>query len=74
MTKEAIGALMFDLQTVRYCSPMLDLTVLLFNSCTYELRQKHLDEILSTYHGTIYKLLGEKLNKNIPEYYRYFTF
>lgn len=63
--------MMFDLQTMRYCSPMLDLTTLLANSCTFELREKHSEEILRAYHLAVTDVLAEKLSNGVPEHYRY---
>lgn len=44
---------LIDFQIARCASPVLDLLYFLFTSTTKELRDKHLDEVLSIYHTAL---------------------
>lgn len=48
--------MLLDWQIARYCSPVLDLVHFIF-SCTDEVRTKHYDELLNTYHQSLKDLL-----------------
>lgn len=66
-------ALIFDFQTLRYASPMVDVTVFLCNSTGCNVRTRYFDEIFNTYHDSVIKGICDKIGKNeneLPEYYR----
>ncbi|XP_063695491.1 uncharacterized protein LOC134826914 [Culicoides brevitarsis] len=64
--------MMYDFQTMRYASPMLDLTTLLIVSAFHDVRAKNFDEIFSLYHTTLLDAFcaKEKIqNRNeVPSY------
>jgi len=71
-TQKPIEAMMFDMQTMRYCSPMLDLATLMANSVTHELRTPtHLSTILRTYHQALLGVLTKGLGNNVPDCYSF---
>lgn len=49
----ATNAMMFDFQTVRYASPMIDLSSFMANSTGIDVRSKHFDYIFSTYYSEL---------------------
>lgn len=59
--------MMFDFQTLRYSSPMIDLAVFLANSTGTDIRSTHFSFIFKTYHEEVIKTLMFKLNKNRNE-------
>lgn len=66
-------AMMFDFQTLRYSSPMLDLTTFLANSTGTNIRSPNFTFIFKTYHEEVIKTLMFSLKKfrnEIPEIYR----
>ncbi|XP_033208099.1 uncharacterized protein LOC117167347 isoform X2 [Belonocnema kinseyi] len=48
-----------DFQGHRYASPALDISYMLFNCCTPEMRIKHYDELLYQYHNSLAQCLNE---------------
>lgn len=48
---------LIDWQISRYCSPVVDLTYFIFACTDRQLRQKHFDELLRIYHGSLKELL-----------------
>lgn len=68
--------MMFDMQTMRYCSPAIDLVTLLANSAMHGVRASNIDLILKTYHDTLIKTLKSKLGSNytVPETYNFQNF
>ncbi|CAO1441277.1 unnamed protein product [Diamesa tonsa] len=71
------NAMMFDFQTLRYSSPMVDLAIFLANSTGADIRFTHFSFIFKTYHEEVIKTLMFKLNKfrqDIPEIYSYDNF
>lgn len=69
----ATEAMLFDLQTLRYGSPMLDLCTFMEISTGYEVRQKHFDKIFETYHDAVIEQFLMKTNlsaNDIPHYMR----
>lgn len=69
-----IKAMMFDFQTLRYASPMIDLAVFLANSTGTDVRSTHFSFILKTYHEEVIKTLMFTLKKfrhEIDDIYRY---
>lgn len=69
-TGKPIEAMMFDMQTMRYCSPMHDLVVLLANSVTQDVRKPNFEIILRTYHDTLVEVLKAGLEGNVPDCYK----
>lgn len=72
----AIEAMLFDLQNVRYGSPMLDLSVFMAISTGYEVRQKNFDEIFRTYYDAVIEQFLKRTNLNadeVPDHMRYFN-
>jgi hypothetical protein len=68
-----VGAMMFDFQTLRYASPMIDLATFLANSTGTDIRSSHFSFIFKTYHEEVIKTLMFTLKKfrhEIPEIYR----
>lgn len=66
-------ALIFDFQTLRYSSPMVDVTAFICNSTGCGVRSIHFEEIFNTYHKSLIKAICDKLEKTeneLPEYYR----
>ncbi|MGP1915471.1 MAG: phosphotransferase [Candidatus Hodgkinia cicadicola] len=52
-TNKPIDIRFFDLGTARYTSPVIDLSFFLLLNTTAEMRQRHLDEFLNIYHGSV---------------------
>lgn len=46
---------MYDFQTLRYSSPMVDFALLLLVSVTHDVRAKNFDQIFNTYFSTLVK-------------------
>uniref|UniRef100_A0A336MRQ8 CSON004083 protein n=2 Tax=Culicoides sonorensis TaxID=179676 RepID=A0A336MRQ8_CULSO len=71
-----IDAMMFDMQTMRYSSPAIDLVTLLSNSAMHDVRGANLDLILKKYHDTLTNTLQAKMKPNykIPEKYNFDNF
>ncbi|XP_055694888.1 uncharacterized protein LOC129796818 [Lutzomyia longipalpis] len=70
-------AMMFDFQTLRYSSPMVDLATFMANSTGVDVRKPHFDDIFRAYHTELVKALCEKWNKNedeLPSHYSYSNF
>lgn len=68
-----VKAMMFDFQTLRYSSPMMDLSTFLANSTGTDVRSTHFSFIFKTYHEEVIKTLMFTLKKfrhEIPEMYR----
>lgn len=67
---------MFDMQTMRYCSPAIDLVTLLANSAMHDIREPNLDLILKTYHDTLIKTLKANLGPKyeVPQKYSFESF
>ncbi|XP_055851388.1 uncharacterized protein LOC129915751 [Episyrphus balteatus] len=61
-------AMMFDFQTLRYSSPMVDLTTFLNISAGKDVRVPHFDEIFDTYHKKLILTFEEQTRKEIPEF------
>lgn len=64
-------AIMFDFQTFRYSSPMLDLTTFMANSTGVDVRSKHFDEIFNCYCKVLIDTYCAKTGteaRNMPEY------
>uniref|UniRef100_A0A1L8DNC3 Putative juvenile hormone-inducible protein n=1 Tax=Nyssomyia neivai TaxID=330878 RepID=A0A1L8DNC3_9DIPT len=72
-----VMAMMFDFQTLRYSSPMVDLATFIANSTGVDIRKPHFDDIFGAYHTELVKALCEKWNKNedeLPSHYSYDNF
>lgn len=68
---KATDAMMFDFQTLRYASPMVDLNVFMANSVGCDEREQYFSNILDAYHDSLIKqyLDVTKWNSsNVPEY------
>lgn len=54
--------MMFDFQTLRYASPMIDYAAFLANSTGYGVREQHFDTIFQLYHRelvqTVARIVG----------------
>lgn len=71
-------AMMFDFQTMRYSSPMIDMSTFLANSTGCEVRNKHFKQIFKAYHDALtLELLANAPGWNqtdIPDYLTYVRF
>lgn len=58
--------MMFDYQTLRFASPMVDLTTFMANSTGTDVRSQHFDEIFKAYHDALIENYCKlaKLNKS----------
>ena len=68
-----VKAMMFDFQTLRYSSPMLDLSTFIAMSTGTDIRSTHFSFIFKTYHEEVIKTMMFALKKfrhEIPELYR----
>lgn len=66
--------MMFDFQTLRYASPMIDLAVFMANSTGTDVRSTHFSFIFKTYHEEVIKtmmLTLKKFRPEIPDIYRW---
>lgn len=71
-SEEPIEALMFDLQTMRVSSPMIDFTTYLSLSAYTDVRHKHFDEIFEQYYNQLvgsFKRIAQETE--IPDYLRF---
>ncbi|XP_058116217.1 uncharacterized protein LOC131288427 [Anopheles ziemanni] len=70
--------MMFDFQTLRYASPMIDYTSFLANSTGYDVRKDHFETIFQTYHQelaqTVARIVGVKDPVELPPYFSYESF
>lgn len=68
-----LKAMIFDFQTLRYSSPMVDLTTFMSNSTGVDVRSQHFPVIFQTYHNEVIenycKGSGVNIN-NVPDYLR----
>lgn len=70
-------AMMFDFQTLRYASPMIDFAVFIANSTGCEVRQKHFETIFKTYHDELVQTLCSIIGSDpgdLPRHYSYESF
>ncbi|XP_011202259.2 uncharacterized protein LOC105225477 [Bactrocera dorsalis] len=68
-TEQPIDSLMFDMQTVRISSPMLDVATFLSLSTYTAVRQNHFDEIFDAYYTSLVKAFKENTKEEqLPEY------
>lgn len=63
--------MMYDFQTVRYASPMVDLVMLLLVSASHQIRQNSFVDIFEFYNNTLTETYCKKLN--IEAYPSHFT-
>lgn len=67
-TDEPVDVMMYDFQTMRYASPMLDLSLLLNVSASHEVRS-NFDQIFNFYYETLVKSFCDKMgSSDIPSY------
>uniref|UniRef100_A0AAG5CPZ4 CHK kinase-like domain-containing protein n=1 Tax=Anopheles atroparvus TaxID=41427 RepID=A0AAG5CPZ4_ANOAO len=70
--------MMFDFQTLRYASPMIDYTSFLANSTGYDVREHHFETIFRTYHQeltqTVAHIVGVRDPGELPPYFSYESF
>lgn len=59
--------MMFDFQTLRYSSPMVDLATFLANSTGTDVRSTHFSFIFKAYHEEVIKAMMFKLKKTRKE-------
>lgn len=59
--------MMYDFQTMRYASPMIDLTLLLNVSASHDVRSNHFDQIFKFYCDTLAKTYCAKLDISLDE-------
>lgn len=68
-------AMMFDFQTMRYASPMVDLATFMANSTGYDVRNANFSQIFRTYHDALKRELLDNAagwtSDNIPAYLSY---
>lgn len=65
-----IDSMMFDFQTIRYSSPMIDLSEFIATSTGTDVRTKNFDYIFSTYYTELIKaILGAVESDKIPSYF-----
>lgn len=70
-------AMMFDFQTLRYASPMIDLATFIANSTGYDVREKHFETIFKTYHDELVQTLCSIIEcdqDDLPQHYSYESF
>lgn len=71
-TEDPIEALMFDMQTVRVSSPMLDFATFLSLSTYAAVRYKHFNEIFDEYYTNLVGAFKKNTQEEqIPEHLRY---
>lgn len=66
-----VDVMMYDFQTMRYASPMLDLSLLLNVSASHDIRSNNFDQIFKFYYETLVKSYCAKLSvetSEIPSY------
>ena len=61
------AALMFDYQTLRYSSPMVDLTTFMANSTGVDVRSKHFKDIFAAYYNELIRNYCVKAGTSINE-------
>ncbi|XP_055640386.1 uncharacterized protein LOC129777856 [Toxorhynchites rutilus septentrionalis] len=69
--------MMFDFQTLRYASPMIDFAVFIAVSTGYDVRKKHFETIFRTYHDKLVETLCCVTQTNpvdLPKHYSYESF
>lgn len=77
MPDKPTHAMMFDFQTLRYASPMIDFATFIANSTGYEVREKHFETIFKAYHNelvqTLCSITGTEPG-DLPQHYSYESF
>lgn len=65
-----IDAMMFDLQTIRHSSPMVDVCVFICNSTGIDVRGPNFDKIFDSYYNTLIDTIKQDLKDDeLPEYF-----
>lgn len=65
--------MMFDFQTLRYASPMVDFATFIANSTGVDVRSQHFNLMFDTYYDSLISNFckGADLNKdNVPDFLR----
>ncbi|PNF34666.1 hypothetical protein B7P43_G05471 [Cryptotermes secundus] len=65
-------AILFDFQNVKYGSPVIDLSLLMYLNMSSELRAQHWDDLFGEYHvaltGTLAEILGCSVEELLPDF------
>ena len=56
-----------DFQNIYYCSPVIDLSFLLYMNSSPEVRAQHWDELFNAYHQTLVQAISEFTNSSMEE-------
>jgi len=66
------GAVLCDLQQVKYASPAIDLSLFMYLNTSSELRNQHWDDLFGEYHATLTRtlarILGCSVDELLPDY------
>lgn len=66
------AAMMFDFQTLRYSSPIIDFSIFLTNSTSYDEREDHFETIFKTYYEELINSLCQRAviqRSSLPDHY-----
>lgn len=66
--------LMYDFQTIRYSSPMIDVIILLLVSASHDLRGKHFNELFKLYYDTMIESYCAKSGPVVPDFMTFDAF
>jgi len=67
-SENPLDIMMFDYQTMRYSSPMIDLSVFLALSVLAEVRYRHFDSLFDAYCDELFKSFTEYSQQPLPEF------
>lgn len=66
--------MMFDFQTLRYASPMIDFTAFIAISTGYDVREKHFETIFKTYHDELVRTLCSIIKADPVDLARHYSY